>query len=231
MVMLNDLYPDEEVRAAYLRYVLAGKKQQDIFAQREGEIIWFDRQGNAPDEMRDQAADCCGLLGKGVLRSVLASMPNLTYLRLRFDENALSHGEFPAPARFGDVVHQDQKWPRLRELRFGGIEADRQELVDFLVRHGVSLTVVKMDFLRLANTSWTHFLPQLRKELDCGKTKVIFDNHIMGISEGGLNTKKQWDVRPYKREIYCYLKYADDRHFHCPLQSNNTDVERWAPGN
>lgn len=107
---------------------------------------------------------CKNTVRKGHIRSLIESMPNLVSLTVGFTFS--NQEEELYPATFGDLISENAHWQHLRNVKFDVLEASRQELVDFFRRHSSTLRTIELKELRLIQSSWHVFLPQLRELAD-----------------------------------------------------------------
>ncbi|EMR72408.1 hypothetical protein UCREL1_545 [Eutypa lata UCREL1] len=111
----------------------------------------------------DSAARCRRVLGRGVLREILRSMPALQSLCVElvsWDGDDLDRG-----AALRDVVEPGFRWPQLRELVIGGVDCERQDIMDVLELHKDTLRHLCLRSIYLKTTSWKKLLPDIRKKL------------------------------------------------------------------
>ncbi|KAK3953838.1 hypothetical protein QBC32DRAFT_337961 [Pseudoneurospora amorphoporcata] len=135
---------------------------------------------NMSIDVMDEIFRCQGLMRTGVIRKLVSGMPNLEVLSIGFMDHA-EDNDFIFPARLQDVIPLDHTFPNLESLKLEGLETERQELTDFVVRHKDSLMKLELRDMRLVTTSWRKLLPELRYEL---KTELMEEVSIYGMALG-----------------------------------------------
>ncbi|KAK3401337.1 hypothetical protein B0T20DRAFT_401529 [Sordaria brevicollis] len=144
-------------------------------------------QGADPAEMNNMTIDvmdeifrCQGLMRTGVIRKLVRGLPNLEILSIGFMDHA-EDNDFIFPARLQDVIPMDFTFPNLESLKLEGLETERQELTEFLVKHKETLMKLELRDMRLITTSWRKLLPDLKYELN---TELMEDVSIYGMALG-----------------------------------------------
>ena len=135
---------------------------------------------NMSIDVMDEIYRCQGLMRTGVIRKLVKNMPNLEILSIGFMDHA-EDNDFIFPARLQDVIPLNHTFPNLESLKLEGLETERQELTDFVVRHKDSLMKLELRDMRLVTTSWRKLLPELRYEL---KTELMEEVSIYGMALG-----------------------------------------------
>ncbi|ROW15582.1 hypothetical protein VPNG_02164 [Cytospora leucostoma] len=98
-------------------------------------------------------------VGKGSLRRLLGSTTELQVLRLGF---TCADSQDLNPAAISDFLPEDMHWKNLQSFVFQGVESTRQDMVDFVRRHGSNVTSFHLHNFRLVRSSWLVFIPELR---------------------------------------------------------------------
>lgn len=144
--------------------------------------LTIDTGMNEDNEVGIWVDECKAIFRTGVMRRLLGAMTNLVSLTIHFtfiDERTEDY-----PARFGDLVSKDAHWAHLEHVRFDVIEAPRQDLVDFIGRHTSTLRSIEIRSLRLIESSWHVFLPQLRELADdMFLDNIEFTGYVHGETE------------------------------------------------
>lgn len=135
---------------------------------------------NMSIDVMDEIYRCQGLMRTGVIRKLVRGMPNLEILSIGFMDHA-EDNDFIFPARLQDVIPMDFTFPNLESLKLEGLETERQELTDFVVKHKDSLMKLELRDMRLVTTSWRKLLPELRYELN---TELMEEVSIYGMALG-----------------------------------------------
>ncbi|KAL0467460.1 hypothetical protein QR685DRAFT_599589 [Neurospora intermedia] len=156
--------------------VLPGPSQDPEEFQRADAI----EMNNMSIDVMEEIYRCQGLMRTGVIRNLVKGMPNLEVLSIGFMDHA-EDNDFIFPARLQDVVPLNHTFPNLESLKLEGLETERQELTDFVVRHKDSLMRLELRDMRLVTTSWRKLLPELRYEL---KTELMEEVSIYGMALG-----------------------------------------------
>lgn len=135
---------------------------------------------NMSIDVMEEIFRCQELMRKGVIRNLVKGMPNLEILSIGFMDHA-EDNDFIFPARLQDVIPLNHTFPNLESLKLEGLETERQELTDFVVKHKDSLMKLELRDMRLVTTSWRKLLPELRYEL---KTELMEEVSIYGMALG-----------------------------------------------
>ncbi|KAI1495446.1 hypothetical protein F5X99DRAFT_403564 [Biscogniauxia marginata] len=129
----------------------------------------------------DSLARCRRVLAKGALRNIFKSMPHLHSLSVEII--SIEAEDLDKGAALEHLIEPRFHWPNLRELVIGGIECDREELMDVLERHKHTLHRLCLRDVYLKSTSWKRLLPDIRKKLFLVEACICGD--LYGRSEDG----------------------------------------------
>ncbi|CAJ2503846.1 Uu.00g112400.m01.CDS01 [Anthostomella pinea] len=118
------------------------------------------------DERRHEsnsAGKCRRVLAKGALRNIFKSMTELRSLCVEID--SMECEDLDKGAGLEHLIEPGFKWPHLRELVIGGVDCDRQELMNVLETHSSTLQRLCLRDICLISTSWKKLLPEIRKNM------------------------------------------------------------------
>ncbi|KAI5924448.1 hypothetical protein F4810DRAFT_709412 [Camillea tinctor] len=129
----------------------------------------------------DSLSRCRRVLAKGALRNIFKSMPHLHSLCVEIV--SIEGEDLEKGAALENLIEPRFHWKNLRELVLGGIECDRQELMQALERHKGTLQRLCLRDVYLKSTSWKRLLPDIRKKLFLVEACICGD--LYGRSEDG----------------------------------------------
>lgn len=142
----------------------------------------LDTGVNNQDEVGLYVSRCKSIIQKGHLRQLISSMTKLEVLSISF--NFFDEETEEYPASFSDLVPQGMHWENLKDITFRVVEATRQELEDFIQRHGSTISTIEFRDLRLIKSSWFVFVPRLRDLAeDMFLDRIMLEGYVQGESE------------------------------------------------
>lgn len=183
--------------------------------------IMIDTGINRHDEVGIWVSQCKKTVQKGHLRSLMEAMPNLVSLTVGF--SFINEDDDLYPASFRDLVSANAHWEHLRSVKFDVLEAPRQQLVDFFRCHSSTLRTIELKDLRLINSSWHVFLPQLRELAD----DMFLDGILLvGFVQGESEDEGTPPEISEERFVLGYPEHGSSAH----LAEEITDYIIWGQG-
>ncbi|RYP22712.1 hypothetical protein DL765_001562 [Monosporascus sp. GIB2] len=155
--------------------------------------FYFD--GLELKNFRGEAKQLQALLGTGIIRDILSSMPHLQLMSV----NA-SYSYRPevvgSMAPLSPCFQPGYQWRDLQKLELRRIRCPRQELMSILELHRKTLREICLSRVDLKQTSWRELLPWIRKTLYLHDACIC--GHLSGTPEDDTNP----DASPPDREYF-----------------------------
>lgn len=162
---------------------------------------------------------CKAAVRKGDIRRLIEAMPSLESLYIGFCYIDIGNGIYPA--EFKDLVSANTHWQYLSHVSFDGIEASRQDLIDFMSLHSSTLRTIELKDLSLLKSSWRVFLPQLQ---ELAENMFLDDITLTGLGRG---ESEDDTAEPQGREEF-ELGHPEDQ-YEC-LSNDITAYILWGEG-
>ncbi|KAI1452171.1 hypothetical protein F4805DRAFT_45674 [Annulohypoxylon moriforme] len=159
----------------------------------------------------------------GTLRKCLQTLAKLHTLKVSF--TSLS-GDWDAEnTPLNQIVPSDFTWTYLKTLRLAHVTSDRQELMEFLLRHKETLRSLCLRNVTLHNTSWIPLLAEFREKLYL--TAPCVCGALTSFSENG-EWFQFWDLGTENKDLFPQVNKYITRNgevspdMECPLTEENT---------
>lgn len=184
--------------------------------------VHIDTGGNPTrDPVPTVVSGCTRTVHQGDIRRLLEAMPKLESLTIGFTLPGGDDGIYPA--RLEDLISTTTYWQHLKNVEFEILEAPRQDLLDFFNRHSGTLRTIELRNLRLIESSWRVFLPQL-KEL----AENMFLDDIL-IAGWGMGEAEEHTIASVASEEWFEFENPQDSSTPC-LSDDITDYIMWGEG-
>ncbi|KAI1082438.1 hypothetical protein F5B20DRAFT_578100 [Whalleya microplaca] len=176
------------------------------------------------------------LLQTGALRESIRPLKQLRSIDIGFEIEDWDW-EVKRVASFLDIAPRAFTWPFLRTLKLRCINTDREELMEFLLRHQKTLRELHLEDIGLRRTSWPLLLADIREQL------YLTDPCIYGYTEGfdeSLGEDEQgyqvWYIGQYDKGKHMYDAIREylskggttSPGMDCPLTAENMDEAMYA---
>ncbi|KAI2635658.1 hypothetical protein GGS26DRAFT_604607 [Hypomontagnella submonticulosa] len=177
-----------------------GSPFQAISHLKSLDLLIDTEQMIASSSSPDGRIHCCDHLSTGVLPSYLQTLTKLRELRVVFRDMNRIPIAFE-PVEWGKlplnmILPWEFTWANLTTLRLEDVCCERQELMEFLLRHKGTLRGLCLKHTNLISSSWIPLLDSIRKELYL--TKPCICGRLKGVCEGPEDQDKKhqdWSLR------------------------------------
>ncbi|ROW02402.1 hypothetical protein VMCG_06072 [Cytospora schulzeri] len=154
------------------------------------------------DDARIPMAECRATVQKSGLRRLLGSMAHLEVLNVGFYPDRVNGNH---PAALDDIIPEGMCWKNLRQFTFGLIGATMQDMVDFIRRHGGTLTYFCLHDLRLIQSSWLVFLEELHVLVETmSLNNMLISGTVYGQGEHGSEGEGGAPGGPFVGDRECW---------------------------